>query len=211
MNFINALDISEKEDEELTALRHSKFKCNAVSKLASVPARVQLDFRRTNEKGNTYSYLSVSWSHSIPQPFGLHIIPNGQWDISKVTFGGALFRKACRLHTAIDVLERNKHSLTDPKKLAELQALVEAKDEIITQKDLELQAKEAEIERLSASAAKAKGKLHDLRKIFADAQALATPIDESSESRQEDEAGPSNKPSNNDALFKSWVGDGDVD
>lgn len=204
MSFINSLDITEEEEQQLETLARTRFLCNVSTSLLSIPAKVVLDFRKVNERGTQYSYLRVEWNHSIPQPFGFHVLPSGNWKVSNVSFGGTLFKKACRLDTAVRLLEENKSSLVDQSKVKKL-------EDQIADLQRQLEGSENNSRAWEASALKAKAKLHDLRASIAEVEKAAH--DSPSTPKIQDEPQPNSaKPtSSNVDLFKSWAGDGSVD
>ncbi|AUD08117.1 hypothetical protein [Red clover torradovirus 1] len=204
MSFINSLDITEEEEQQAQIISRTKFLCNVSTSLFSIPAKVVLDFRKINERGVQYSYLRVEWKHSIPQPLGFHILPSGNWKVTDVSFGGTLFKKACRLDTAVRLLEENKSSLVDPSKVSKLEARVAELEKL-------LESAEDNARAWEASATKAKGKLHALRASIAEVEKA---IENSPpQPAVQDEPTPSqSKPTTSNAdLFKSWAGDGNVD
>ncbi|WEU75085.1 hypothetical protein [Burdock mosaic virus] len=201
MSFINELDITEQEEELAKLVKASKFECHVTTVFLARRGKVTLNFRRITSSGAAYSYLTVSWTHSFPQPFGFHVLPSGNWNVSDVSFGGSLFKKACRLNTAVELLENNKASYSVAAK-AQLEKRV-------SELETEVKEKEAEVEQWKASALKAKAKLHELRDQIASAQQLFK--DELPQIEVPTQAGPSTPTKPNDAIFKSWTGDGNVD
>nr|AVD98644.1 putative 22.6 kDa protein [Red clover torradovirus 1] len=204
MSFINNLDISEEEEHQLQIVSRSKFLCNVSTSLFSIPAKVVLDFRKVNERGIEYSYLRVEWRHSIPQPLGFHVLPSGNWNVTNVSFGGTLFKKACRLDTAVKLLEEHKSSLVDTGKVRKL-------EERIAELEKLLESAEDNARAWEASAVKAKGKLHALRASIAEIEKAAENSPPLPPIQDEPSTSKSKPPASNADLFKSWAGDGNVD
>lgn len=205
MSFIRDLNITPEEQEEQIRVAESKFVCETVSELLAFPARLSLTFSVIKPNGTSYTYLKVSWAHSVPQPFGVHVIPSGRWNVSRVQFSGALFKRACRLNTAIKTINQGKGDLfASPSRVSELE------QEIVTLRDL-VSSKDSEIERLQASASKAKAKLHDLRNLldsYKQPNESVPTIDKGKAPQASTSAEA--QPSNAD-IFKAWLGDGNTD
>uniref|UniRef100_A0AAT9JJ65 Uncharacterized protein n=1 Tax=Lake cress torradovirus TaxID=3115804 RepID=A0AAT9JJ65_9SECO len=207
MSFINNLDIEEEESEFQNTLANTQFKCIASNKLLGLKAGISLEFRCRNPRGAWYTILGVSWNHNFPQPFGLHVIPSGTWDIHNVRLTGSLVSKACRLAAAQGVLERNKASFASAGQVAILKKQVsELKEEI--------ERLEEEVDRAQASATKAKRKLHALRDSLEESKLEVVDKGKAIELPKQAELPSSSNPlpkKPNDDIFKSWSADGSVD
>ncbi|AHA85558.1 ORF1 [Carrot torradovirus 1] len=202
MSFVNDLDISEEESEFQRVIASSRFKCIVSTELLSLPAKVVLDFRRITETGTQFSILRVEWRHTFPQPFGFHVLPSGNWNVSGVRFSGSLVRKACRLQTVEKVLESNKSQLSGGSSKSKV-AVLEQQVKQLT----------ADLEEARKSAAKAKAKLHELRNTITTAKEQAESLD-ASPNALPDPVTPSSRNNNNggnDSLFKSWADTGNAD
>ncbi|UBS89878.1 hypothetical protein [Codonopsis torradovirus A] len=202
MSFIDSLDISEEEEALQHLTRSSEFKCVAVSKLLAVPAKVSLDFRRVwykQKKKCSYSFLRVEWTHSVAQPFGVHVIPSGEWGVSNVAFSGVLSRKAAQLNTVAKLLEENKSKFKEGDSGALAEENKNLKQEVANLEEQLQKAKE--------SAAKAKGKLHQLREDIKQLEnKSAAAQDEPSTSEERPKQSGTNA-----GIFRSWASDGNVD
>ncbi|AIT59086.1 hypothetical protein [Motherwort yellow mottle virus] len=205
MSFINTLDISEEEAEQRQIVLNSRFRCVVSTDLLTIPACVALDFRKVVNQNQSYSYLRVEWKHNFPQPFGFHVLPSGNWNVSGVSFSGALFKRASRLETAIKLLEENKASAAGSSSTSKLRKQV-------SDLEAELELLKEENIKLKASAAKAKAKLHKLREEIADSVKSSRAGDDPEQNPKSTSPQQQELPEkSNQDLFKSWAGDGNVD
>lgn len=208
MSFINNLDIEEEESEFQNTLANTQFKCIASNKLLGLKAGISLEFRCRNSRGAWYTILGVSWNHNFPQPFGLHVIPSGTWDIHNVRLSGSLVSKACRLAAAQGVLERNKSAFASAGRVNILEKQVSDLKE-------EVARLEEEVDKAQASANKAKKKLRALRESL-ESEVAPQLIDkgksiEKTPHTEEPSSSESKPKKPNDDIFKSWSADGLVD
>ncbi|UTI93310.1 ORF1 [Fleabane torradovirus] len=208
MSFLNQLDISEETEEFQRTIRNQEFKCIAANKLLSLGAGLSLNFCARTPQGNYTSIIKIDWKHRIPQPFGFHVIPSGDWKVTEVQLSGALVRKACRLDTAARVLESHKETFAKAGKVADL-------EEEITLLKTQITELTTQFQQAQASAIKAKEKLHKLRDQLQQVTEKGKNVsfDSQPNSPADPQPSSSSKPvtKNNNDLFQSWAGDGTID
>uniref|UniRef100_A0AAT9JHN1 Uncharacterized protein n=1 Tax=Lophophytum mirabile torradovirus TaxID=3115801 RepID=A0AAT9JHN1_9SECO len=104
MSFINNLEISSELSALKSKVEQLEWICDASVSNSLLGSSPTLSFiGRDSATGAERTYISVKWTHSVPQVLG-HTIYSGRWTVSGVHLSGLLVEQACRLAATRSVL-----------------------------------------------------------------------------------------------------------